>query len=167
MGVTAGHCIKGDYSLPEQLPDQDLGLCTKPGRRNVTTETRAFGTPSVRTDIPVPPPHRKSIADTVSYGDDCGAAALLNPQRFDDRGVPDKEFLIRRPREELEDLILSGGHLLGDADFDDLWNEAVALFDDGEDLISLDAILYVHTHQIDAEVSRKLTRSSSTPAVRA
>merc|ERR1712032_163342 len=164
MGVTAGHCIKGDYSLPEQLPDQDLGLCTKPGRRNVTTETRAFGTPTVRTDIPVPPPHRKSIADTVSYGDDCGAAALLNPQRFDDRGVPDREFLIRRPREELEELVLSGEHLCGDIDFCQLWEDALALFDDGLEAVSLDAILYVHTKQINEEVSRKLTRSASPPA---
>lgn len=27
--------------------------------------------------------------------------ALLNPQRFDDRGVPDRDFLIRRPKENL------------------------------------------------------------------
>ncbi|CAK0797219.1 unnamed protein product, partial [Prorocentrum cordatum] len=47
-------CIKGCYSLQEQLPDQDLGRCTKLGRRNVTTETRAFGVPSVRADIPGP-----------------------------------------------------------------------------------------------------------------
>lgn len=38
------------------MPDHDLGKCTKPGSRNmVRTEqdsTRAFGTPSIRKDIP-------------------------------------------------------------------------------------------------------------------
>ncbi|CAE8612967.1 unnamed protein product, partial [Polarella glacialis] len=71
---TAASCIKGYYSFEEQLPDQDLGRCCKVGRRNVTSETRAFGTPSVRTDIPAPPPGKRSCADNMSYGDDCSAA---------------------------------------------------------------------------------------------
>jgi len=149
---TAGSCIKGYYTLPEQLPDQDLGRCTKPGRRNVTSETRAFGVPSVRTDIPAPPPGKRSCGSDKSYGDDCGAAALLNPQRFDAKGVPDREFLVRRPREELEALIENMS--LGSIDFEALWEEAMQLFDDGIELVSLDAILYVYSQKIDQEVKR-------------
>lgn len=151
---TAESCIKGYYSLPEQLPDQDLGRCVKPGRRNVTTEARAFGCPSVRTDIPAPPPGARSLADSCSYGDECSAAALLNPQRFDNKGVPDREFLIRRSKEELEALVRNVE--LPDVDFESLWDRAIDLFDDGQPLVSLDALLYVHTSVIENTVSGKL-----------
>lgn len=149
---TAGSCIKGYYPLEEQLPDQDLGRCTKPGRRNLTTETRAFGVPSVRTDIPAPPPGKRSCGSDKSYGDDCSAAALLNPQRFDMKGIPDREFLVRRPREELEALVESY-HLVGD--FADLWDESLQLFDDGLELVSLDAILYVYSQKVEQEVKER------------
>lgn len=153
---TARSCILGYYSLPEQLPDEDLGRCQKPGRRNLTTETRPFGTPSVRTDIPAPV--ARSCADMTNYGDECGAAALLNPQRFDDRGVPDREFLLRRPKEELRSLVDAGGYTLNEAsmDFDTLFDEAADLFDDGLELVSLDAFLYVYSRQIDNKVHKRL-----------
>jgi len=163
---TARSCILGYYPLEAQLPDQDLGCCTKPGRRNVTMQTRAFGVPSVRTDVPAPPPGRKSVADPCNYGDECGAAALLGPQRFDNKGVPDSDFLIRRTKEELRSLIESCSYDLGE-DFDELFEEAVNLFDDGVPLVSLDAILYLHNQQIDAQVSRRLTASASAPMIRA
>merc|ERR1712217_197452 len=149
---TAGSCVKGYYTLAEQLPDQDLGRCTKPGRRNVTTETRAFGTPSVRTDIPAPPPGARSIADAGSYGDECSAAALLNPQRFDNKGVPDREFLIRRQKDELRVLVENVD--LPNVDFENLWDRAIELFDDDLPLVSLDALLYVHTGVIEHHVGQ-------------
>lgn len=148
---TAKSCIQGYYSLEEQLPDQDLGRCLKPGRRNVTVATRAFGVPSVRTDIPAPPPDKRSIADNCSYGDECSAAALLNPQRFDDRGVPDRDFLIRRPKDELRALVESCD--VEGVDFDALWDESVPLFDDGLPLVSLDAMLFVHTKKLEDRVA--------------
>lgn len=156
---TAESCIKGYYSLKEQLPDQDLGHCTKPGRRNVTTETRAFGIPSVRTDIRGPAPGKRSLADTMAYGDECGAAALLSPQRFDMQGVPDREFLVRRPKEELASLIESVpiGH---EVDFEAVWDEAVNLFDDGRPLVSLDAVLYIHAQHVDGRVNQKLSSTA-------
>lgn len=152
---TAGSCIKGYYSLPEQLPDNDLGRCTKPGRRNMTTETRAFGLPSVRTDVPAPPVAVRSIADPVSYGDEPGAAALLGPQRFDDRGVPDREFLIRRSKEDLRELVQNSK--LEGMDFDDLWEKALDLFDDDMPLVSLDALLYLQSSHIEERVGTQLS----------
>eukprot|EP00434_Breviolum_minutum_P040105 symbB.v1.2.035633.t1/scaffold4575.1/size37795/1 len=148
---TAKSCIQGYYSLEEQLPDQDLGRCLKPGRRNVTLVTRAFGVPSVRTDIPAPPPDKRSIADSCSYGDESSAAALLNPHRFDDRGVPDREFLVRRPKDELRALVESCD--VEGVDFDALWEECVPLFDDGLPLVSLDAMLFVRTKKLEDRVA--------------
>jgi len=154
---TARSCILGYYSLDEQLPDQDLSRCTKVGRRNVTKEMRAFGTPSVRTDLAAPP-GRRSVADMTNYGDECGAAALLNPQRFSDKGVPDREFLLRRPKEELQALVEAGGYSLDEAamDFDEIYDQAIDLFDDNIELVSLDAFLYIYTGRIDDRVSKRL-----------
>lgn len=143
----AASCVRGYYSLEEQLPDQDLGRCTKPGRRNVTAEERAFGCPSVRTDVVAPHPTRRSVADEMSYGDEPGAAAILAPQRFDNKGIPDREFLVRRPREELEQLMANAP--VDNVDFDSLWEESLGLFDDGLPLVSLDAILYLQSQRIE------------------
>jgi hypothetical protein len=154
--TTAKSCIQGYYSLKDQLPDQDLGRCNKPGRRNVTVETRAFGTPSVRTDIPAPHPDKRSCADMTAYGDQCGAAALLNPQRFDNRGVSDAEFLTRRPKEEIQPLVENLD--LPDLNFESLWQDALGLFDDDLPLVSMDALLYVHSQKVDAQVSQRLTQ---------
>jgi len=154
---TARSCILGYYSLDEQLPDQDLGRCSKPGKRNVTAHARAFGTPSIRTDLPAPP-GRRSVADLTNYGDECGAAALLNPQRFDDKGVPDREFLLRRTKEELREFIEAGGSSLEEAalDFDEIYEQALELFDDGIELVSLDAFLYIYQQRIDQRIGRTL-----------
>jgi len=148
---TAASCIKGYYSLEEQLPDQDLGRCMKQGRRNVTSETRAFGVPSIRNDIAAPHPSRRSIADEMSYGDEPSASAILCPQRFDNKGVADREFLIRRPREELRAMVENVP--MDGVDFDTLWEESMALFDDGQPMVSLDAMLFVQSRRIEHQVA--------------
>jgi hypothetical protein len=154
---SAAAAIAGDYNLEEQLPDKDLGCCLKLGLRNMTRERRAFGVPSVRTDLPAPDPLRRSVADMRSFGDEAGTGALLNPQRFDAIGVPDREFLLRRPRAEIEALVEATGKAeLAGADFDSVWQEAVSLFSDGLDLVSLDAILYVLSGKIDERVKKRL-----------
>jgi len=162
---TARSCILGYYTLDEQLPDQDLGRCTKVGRRNVTKEPRAFGTPSIRTDLEAPP-GRRSVADLTNYGDECGAAALLNPQRFDNKGVPDREFLLRRPKEELRELVDASGPSMEEAsmEFDSMYEQARDLFDDGLDLVSLDAFLYIYTNKIDQRVHKHHANMAGQPA---
>jgi len=154
--VTARTCILGYYSLNEQLPDQDLGRCIKPGRRNVTSEKRAFGTPSVRADIPALPQERRSLADCQNYGDEVGAQALLNPQRFDLQGVPDREFLLRRPKEELKSLLESAGYKFSDTDFDEIWTTAVGLFEDSMEVASLDSFMFVYSDWINEHVKGEL-----------
>lgn len=53
----AAKCLRGEPTAKEMMPDADLGKCTKVGSRNlVRTQqdvSRAFGTPSIRTDIPM------------------------------------------------------------------------------------------------------------------
>merc|ERR1719230_1964445 len=101
--------------MHEQAPDKDLGICLTTGRRNVYHE-RSFGVPSVRSDIPAPAQERRSVADTLNYGDEVGAAALLHPQRFELQGVPDKEFLLRRSKEELQGIVIGAGYNFDEAD---------------------------------------------------
>lgn len=64
-------CVEGDYSWAEQQPDNDLGKSITPGFRNAIAEGRAFGVPSVRSDIQ--PIAQRSVADTQNYGDDSSA----------------------------------------------------------------------------------------------
>jgi len=154
--VTARSCILGYYGLNEQLPDQDLGRCIKPGRRNVTAESRAFGIPSVRADIPALPVEKRSLADCQNYGDEVGSQALLNPQRFDSQGVPDREYLLRRPKEEIKSLLEAAGYKFSDEDFDAIWTNAVDLFQDSIPRASLDSIMFVYSDWINEHVKTSL-----------
>jgi len=153
-GGTAKACIRGFYSLPEQFPDQDLGRCLKMGRRNVTMEARAFGVPSVRSDIPQP--HLRSIANSTNYGDEVGTCALLNPQRFSSLGVADQDFLLRRPKDELRGLVEIACGAEAEACFDEVFQKARDLFQDSIDLVSLDAFLYVYSENINESVRQRL-----------
>ena len=60
-------CLRGNLSIEEQVPDKDLGKCLAVGRRNFT-DTRAFGCPSIRSDIHAP--QIRSVADDSNYGDE-------------------------------------------------------------------------------------------------
>mmetsp|Transcript_31977 Transcript_31977/g.70018 ORF Transcript_31977/g.70018 Transcript_31977/m.70018 type:complete len:448 (-) Transcript_31977:159-1502(-) len=150
-GVTAAECVRGWYPQEEQLPDQDLGACLRVGRRNVTQETRPFGCPSIRHDIPKP--RFRSVADTQNYGNEVGASALLNPQRFELAGIPDSDFLKRRPQGEVRDILSCAGYSFDDEQFQDIWNRAFNLFEDDQPLVSLDALLFIYSNDIDEDVA--------------
>jgi len=155
--ITAGEAIRGYYGRHEQMPDKDLGKCLIEGKRNlVLDEERAFGVPSVRNDLAdcgkAPLSERRSVADTMNYGDEVGASALLRPQRFELQGVPDLEFLHRRPKDELKGIVLGAGYKFEDADFDGLYDKAVALYEDDLNMASLDAFMYVYSAWINDHV---------------
>lgn len=61
----AAKCLHGEPSERELNPDHDLGKCNKPGARNTVRKSedanRAFGAPTIRTDIPYK--SKKSVAD--------------------------------------------------------------------------------------------------------
>merc|ERR1712025_1485644 len=115
-----------------------------------------MGVPSVRNDLAevgkAPMVHKRSVADTMNYGDEVGAAALLRPQRFELQGVPDTEFLHRRPREELKGIVNGAGYKFEDADFNGIYDKAAALFEDDLNLVSLDAFMYVYSAWINEHV---------------
>ena len=112
----ARNCVEGGYSLDEQAPDDDLGTTKTPGFRNATTETRRFGTPSVRSDIPKYA--RRSVADNQNYGDDVNAQFLLHPSQFAALGVEDEEFIKPRSKSYIKSLFLDTGYGLTEEEFD-------------------------------------------------
>ena len=61
----AAKCIHGEPTEKEVQPDKDLGRCTKAGSMNIVRKpednSRSFGTPTIRTDIPYK--EKRSIAD--------------------------------------------------------------------------------------------------------
>ncbi len=113
--------IEGEYSEADQLPDPDLGRATRPGFRNSDT-SQVFGAPTVRTDVP--PPQFRSIADNQNYGDDTSCNKLLYPNRFNEMGVNDEDFVRPRPKHELANLFSKIGEDLTDADFDRIYDQA-------------------------------------------
>jgi len=106
-GADAKAAIEGNYTVSEQMPDPDLGKSLTPGFRNVTTETRAFGVPSVRTDIPMYA--KRSVADNQNYGDDVNARFLIQPGEFSNMGIQDEEFFKPRSRQLIEALFSNAG----------------------------------------------------------
>ena len=81
--IGAWEVMRGDYADEDQLPDKDLGKTLTPGFRNITLETRAFGVPSIRTDLPKPGVGlTRSVANNMNYGDDATAHDLINPQPY-------------------------------------------------------------------------------------
>lgn len=47
-------CLQGGLSEAEQQPDADLGKSVREGWRNINPDSRAFGVPSIRTDVALP-----------------------------------------------------------------------------------------------------------------
>uniref|UniRef100_K3WNW0 EFHB C-terminal EF-hand domain-containing protein n=1 Tax=Globisporangium ultimum (strain ATCC 200006 / CBS 805.95 / DAOM BR144) TaxID=431595 RepID=K3WNW0_GLOUD len=115
-------CIQGHYSYDEQQPNADLGRAVNYGWKNSSAETRAFGVPSIRSDIPLP--SKRSIADGQNYGDDSNAKELLYPEEFASSGIQDDEFVQPRDRKQLRDLFEKIGYTLPDGIFALIWIDA-------------------------------------------
>lgn len=99
--VGAWEVIRGTYSKEDQLPDKDLGKSITPGFRNISLETRAFGLPSLRNDVPAPPIQNRSVANNMNYGDDATASDLINPQPFSDMRITEQSMITPRPKESV------------------------------------------------------------------
>jgi len=90
----AGKCINGEPTEREIRPDADLGIsvkknCTNSVRKEEDRD-RAFGCPTIRTDIPYK--YNKSVADYANYGDEPEAVDLLFPSTVAELGISESDF---------------------------------------------------------------------------
>jgi EF-hand domain-containing family member B len=114
-------------SAEMQLPDADLGKTLREGYRNIpppgVDSNRAYGVPSVRTDLHLPA--RQSIANAQNYGNEPDANALLSPCSTADRGVNEDTFSQKRTAENIKQLLDSTASIrLSDAEFDEVFQAA-------------------------------------------
>jgi hypothetical protein len=104
-----------------------LGKSITPGFRNSTHETRAFGVPSIRTDLPVNTSIRRSIADSQNYGDGPVARELIAPPDYADLAISGSDFDMLRPRDDIELLLKRCTPEVTDQQiYDIVWNLATA-----------------------------------------
>jgi hypothetical protein len=132
-GWGAGDCIRGDYGDDD---DPKLGKSTKKGHRNVTTETRAFGVPTIRDDVA--PPKNRSVSDSQNYGTDVHAKALLFPSQFSSIGVHDEDFAKQRPPSQIRQIFANIGQVYTDDEFTRIWWRAATAGDlNGNGIVSV------------------------------
>ena len=76
-------------------PDRDIGKCVKPGSRNMVRceadRERAFGTPTIRTDIPMKV--FRSVANYQNYGDEPEVIDIMNPATPLEHGISERDFM--------------------------------------------------------------------------
>ena len=119
---TAAHCLHFNSKRDaELLPDRNLGKCDVQGKRNSITD-RVYGLPSIRTDIPKPELSQRSVANIYNYGDDLGTYSLIHPQRFQNMGVSDEQFLEDKSKLDMHELVTSANLGIDDVTFDKVWN---------------------------------------------
>lgn len=112
---SADQVIKGMYTIEQQRPDVDLGVSITPGFRNTTSESRAYGCPSIRTDYE--PPARRSLADSQNYGDDVAAKDLIAPPAYSDLQIDPSATNTPRPFEGIRNLFNRIGYTFSDEVF--------------------------------------------------
>eukprot|EP00591_Stephanopyxis_turris_P006111 CAMPEP_0195522504 /NCGR_PEP_ID=MMETSP0794_2-20130614/20739_1 /TAXON_ID=515487 /ORGANISM="Stephanopyxis turris, Strain CCMP 815" /LENGTH=447 /DNA_ID=CAMNT_0040652275 /DNA_START=52 /DNA_END=1395 /DNA_ORIENTATION=+ len=129
----AGDCIRGDYGMDD---DPKLGKATRKGARNLTTETRAFGCPTIRDDVA--PPKNRSVSDSQNYGNDPQAHELLFPSQFSAIGVHDEDFTKQRPPSTIRKIFANIGRSFTDDEFVRVWWRAATAGDiNGDGIVSV------------------------------
>jgi len=123
-GLTASEVMKGRYKPDENKPDNDLGKSLTPGFRNINLQDRAFGCPSIRSDIPTVAVSRRSLADSQNYGDDVPAQDLINPPAFSDLSIGPMAMEELRSKAKILDLFARIGYKFDSATSDMLFERA-------------------------------------------
>lgn len=120
------HLMHGAHSVEEQLPDADLGKSLREGFRNIpppgVDPNRAYGVPSVRTDLHLR--SRTSVANAQNYGNEPDAMSLLSPCSTADRGVNEHTYAEKRDRDGIKTLLTSAGITLPDEEFSEVFQAA-------------------------------------------
>jgi len=83
---------------------------------------RAFGTPTIRTDIPFK--EKRSVADYNNYGDEPEAIDLLFPSTFNEFGITEYDFQLPRVRQEIRNLFERIGFSYKTGKFNAIFNRA-------------------------------------------
>lgn len=123
-------CIYGHDTPEQQQPDKDLGRATRPGWRNITTETRRFGVPTVRSDIPEPV--NKSVADYQCYSMKDNAFNLLHPATYHALNLDDEDFTNVRAKEDIRQIFESINYSFTDEEFEKIYSHAAQQDANGE-----------------------------------
>uniref|UniRef100_A0A3Q2P5C9 EF-hand domain family member B n=1 Tax=Fundulus heteroclitus TaxID=8078 RepID=A0A3Q2P5C9_FUNHE len=96
----------------------------------LTSNDRAYGIPSMRTDLPAP--RIKRISDRINYGDLSTAAELLHPSVHALRGVHEEHFFCPRSKKEIEDIFRNIGVDISEETFEEAWKLASMKQPNGE-----------------------------------
>jgi hypothetical protein len=127
----AAMCLQGEPTEKELQPDRDLGKCVRPGSRNIVRRpedaNRAFGCPTIRTDIPFK--EKRSVADYNNYGDEPEAVDLLFPSTFTEMGITEYDFMVTRTRTEIRSLFERIGFTYKNGKFNTMYNRAKEIQD--------------------------------------
>ncbi|XP_041039895.1 EF-hand domain-containing family member B [Carcharodon carcharias] len=91
---------------------------------------RTCGIPTIRTDLPAP--RFRRISDTINYGDEATASALLNPSIFAQRNVYEKDMFIGRSKEEIKKIFCKVGVDMSKETFEEVWKQAAMMHPKGE-----------------------------------
>mmetsp|Transcript_28766 Transcript_28766/g.70933 ORF Transcript_28766/g.70933 Transcript_28766/m.70933 type:complete len:452 (-) Transcript_28766:47-1402(-) len=147
----AGRLIKGDYNEEEQAPDPDLGKSLRQGYRNVAEPVdgnRAFGVPTIRTDLPARSARQKSVADNSNYGNEPAAVSLIFPSGGADRGVVEDDYLKPYTKDSLREFYNGAGIYVGEDEFEAAFEHASELDEAGAGMCSLNTFQHVRMYQM-------------------
>ncbi|XP_032906893.1 EF-hand domain-containing family member B isoform X2 [Amblyraja radiata] len=88
----------------------------------ITKDFPTLGVPTIRTDLAAP--RFRRISDTINYGDEATATALLNPSIFAQRQVYEKDMFLGRSKEEIKQIFCKAGVDMTRGTFEEVWRRA-------------------------------------------
>jgi len=100
---------------------------------------RAFGCPTIRTDIPFK--QVRSVADYGNYGDEPEAVDLLFPSTFTEVGIEESDFMQLRDRASIKALFESIGYSYKIGKFNAMYNKAKEICQSPDDRVSVRAMM--------------------------
>ncbi|GAA6215415.1 EF-hand domain-containing family member B isoform X1 [Lates japonicus] len=118
---------------PRAVPDHFITSSSLIGAISdapLTSNSRCYGIPSVRSDLPAP--RIKRVSDTTNYGDTSTAADLLHPSVHALRGVHEEHLFCPRTKTEIAEIFRNVGVDISEETFEEAWKLASIKQPDGE-----------------------------------
>ncbi|XP_042280325.1 EF-hand domain-containing family member B [Thunnus maccoyii] len=133
--VEPGSSLKTVRTLrqPRAAPDHFItssSIIGAVGGGPFTSSSRAFGIPSVRSDLPAP--RIKRVSDPNNYGDTSTAADLLHPSVHTLRGVHEQHFFCPRTKTEIAEIFRNVDVNISEETFEEAWKLASMRHPTGE-----------------------------------